>query len=176
MKKLSLLLLIPILTSCASESNNATQSEIKINLPQSCLTSKVFEAVKSEVPNAQFIDSKWEPAPNTELADVLNNGGLACSYGDQAAAIGATIKWVRDGKGNFEKWVSSWQSEGYQKVNLSKYGLPPGYFLQKAQSDTQEISIWNLNFKSGGVWVSIGRTSGTLLRDGENLINAVLTQ
>lgn len=177
MKKLALLLTIPLLVACGSiPKAEPTKPPTSANIPTSCLESKVLKAVANEVSGAQFIDTKWTPAPNTELADVLSNSGIACSFGLSSAEIGATVRWVRDDKNNFEKWIPTWVKEGYEKVNLSQYGLTDGYFLQKTQSATQEFNVWILNFKTGGVWVSISRTSGTSINDGKKLIAAVISQ
>jgi hypothetical protein len=177
MKKLAIFLIAPILVACSSTSNTTpSKTAVSINIPISCPDSKVLAAVSSEINGAEFIDTKWTPAPETELADFLSNGGIACSFGISNAEIGATVRWVKDDKNNFEKWIPSWVKDGYEKVNLSEFGITEGYFLQKAQSDTQEFNIWILNFKTGGVWVSIGRTSGSSINDGKKLIDAVITQ
>jgi hypothetical protein len=176
-KKLLLALLLPLLVACGSKSPSIPpQKEVEINIPSSCEVSNAFSAIKKEIPDSQFIDTKWAPAPNTELADFLENGGLACTYGVASAQIGATIRWVKDSKNNYEKWIPEWSKEGYQRVNLATFGVSDGYFLQKAQSTTQEFHLWILNFKSGGVWVSINRSSGESLNAGAGLIEAVLTQ
>ena len=177
MKKFIVFLLLPLLVACgANKKVDEVAPSKSILIPNSCRESKALSAVQSEIPGGDFIDTKWTPAPNTELADVLNNGGIACSFGISSAEIGATIKWVKDDKKNFEKWVPSWLTDGYQKVDLTSHGLSNGYFLQKAQSATQEFNVWILNFKAGGVWVSIGRTSGTSISDGAKLIEAVISK
>jgi len=175
-KALVAVALIPFLVGCGTSKVAAPKQEIKINIPSTCQSAKAFTAVKSEIKDAEFIDTKWQPAPNTELFDVLNNGGIACSYGIQNAAIGATFRWVNDVENNYEKWSQEWLTQGYKRVDLSKYGLASGYFLVKPQSESQEFHIWNLNFKSGGVWVSISRTSGDDLLVGSKLIEATLAQ
>ena len=174
MKKFIIFLLIPCLSACGAAKTTPSKSTSKILIPANCLTSAVITAVQAEIPGSEFIDTKWEPAPNTELFDVLSNGGLACSYGLASAGIGVTVRWVLDKENNYEKWVNNWMKAGYQKVNLRLYGIDSGYFISKPQSDTQEFSIWNLNFKQGGVWVSIYRSSGTDLTSGANIIKAVL--
>ena len=180
MKKLFLFLLLPLLVGCGSSKVSEPtpiKSAIKnINIPAACQDSKVLVALKNEIPEAVFIDTKWTPAPNTELADFLNNGGIACSFGVASAEIGVTVRWVLDKSNNFEKWRKNWIESGYVESNLSEYSLPKGYLLIKPQSETQEFSIWSLNFKSGGVWVSINRTFGENLDAGKDIINAVLSQ
>lgn len=184
MKKYFLLLSIPFLVACGPTSKqNAMPTESPgsnpskaIVIPTSCPDSKVLPAVKKTISKATFIDTKWTPAPNTELSDILTNGGIACSFGVANAEIGATVRWVNDSKNNFEKWSKDWLTSGYEEIDLANYGLTKGYILIKPQSDTQEFAIWNLNFKLNGVWVSISKTSGDSLEAGKDLIEAVLAQ
>lgn len=178
MKKLIIFIALPLLVACGSNQSKepapSKSPSVSISIPNSCATSKVLEAIQDEIPGSAFIDTKWTPAPDTELFDFLNNGGIACSYGLASAEIGATVRWVDDKKSNFEKWLPTWIENGYQKVDLSEFGLREGYFLQKSQSETQEFNIWSLNFKANGVWVSISRTAGDSIGAGRNLIEAVL--
>lgn len=181
MKKLPLLLILPLLVACGGSEKpkpvaTLTSKTVVIKIPANCSESKVLTAVQKVIAGATFIDTKWTPAPNTELADVLDNGGLACSFGVASAEIGATVRWVNDSKMNYEKWSSSWVTSGYKEIDLANYGLTKGYILIKPQSDTQEFAIWNLNFKANGVWVSISKTSGDTLEAGKDLIEAVLAQ
>ena len=180
-KKLLLLALLPLLVACASADKpkpvaTETSKTAVVKIPASCSESKVLDAVQKIIPGATHIDTKWTPAPNTELSDVLNNGGIACSFGVASAEIGATVRWVNDSKMNYEKWSSTWVNSGYKEIDLANYGLTKGYILIKPQSDTQEFAIWNLNFKANGVWVSISKTSGDTLEAGKDLIEAVLAQ
>ena len=177
MKRFLILLIVPTLVGCGTtKSPTPAQKIAPITIPTTCQESKVLEAVQLEIPDATFIDTKWTPAPDTELADVLNNGGIACTYGVASAEIGATVRWVLDTKNNYEKWSASWQSQGYSKVDLVKFGLTDGYFLMKPQSATQEFAIWNLNFKAGGVWISINKNAGDSLEAGSKIIEAVIAQ
>ena len=182
MKRFLYLLCIPLLVACgtkvdvAGKPSGTPVAEPKINIPSNCEDSKVLIAVQNEIPGSKFIDTKWTPSPDTELFDVLSNGGIACSFGIANAEIGATVRWLDDKKKNFEKWIPSWTQQGYEKVNLSNYGLKDGYFLQKSQSATQEFNIWILNFKASGVWVSISRSTGASLAAGSKLVDAVISQ
>ena len=180
MKRLILLLIVPLLAGCGAQSKTSVVTEkakeIQISIPAKCTDSKVLNAVQQEIPGAVFIDTKWTPAPDTELADILNDGGIACSYGIASAEIGATVRWVLDGANNFDKWKNKWLENGYSQVDLKDFGLNKGYVLIKPQSETQEFAIWTLNFKESGVWVSISRTSGENLAAGKDIINAVISQ
>jgi len=180
MKRFLILLLIPLLVGCGAQSKTSVMTEkakeIQISIPAKCTDSKVLNAVQQEIPGAVFIDTKWTPAPDTELADILNNGGIACSYGIASAEIGATVRWVLDGANNFDKWKSKWLENGYSASRFEGFWSKKGYVLIKPQSETQEFAIWTLNFKESDVWVSISRTSGENLAAGRDIINAVISQ
>ena len=180
MKRLILLLIVPLLAGCGAQSKTSVMTEkakeIRISIPAKCTDSKVLNAVQEEISGAVFIDTKWTPAPDTELADILNDGGIACSYGIASAEIGATVRWVLDGANNFDKWKNKWLENGCSQVDLKDFGLNKGYVLIKPQSETQEFAIWILNFKESGVWVSISRTAGENLAVGKDIINAVVSQ
>ncbi|HUW87983.1 MAG TPA: hypothetical protein VMW30_06380 [Candidatus Paceibacterota bacterium] len=59
-------------------------------------------ALKKTVPTAKFINTEWTPGIGTELAEVLNNSGIACSFGIQSASVGVTAAWVSDVKNLFD--------------------------------------------------------------------------
>ena len=83
----------PPVTPIASAT--ATQSPA-LAVPASCIETKMLTALKKTVPRAKFIDTAWTPAKGSELADVLNNSGIACSFGIQSAGVGLTVMWVKD--------------------------------------------------------------------------------
>lgn len=174
-KFLAVILLLPLLTSCGSTVANKVTPTAKVELPTSCESASVFAEIKKEIPGSQFINTPWNPAPDSELFDVLKNGGLACSYGLQSAEIGVTVRWVKD-LGFYDRWSKEWMKSGYQVVNLSEYGLGQGYFLAKPQSATQEFNLWNLNFLQNRVWVSLSKTTPGDLSSARGLIESLLSK
>jgi hypothetical protein len=174
-KFLAAILLIPLLTSCGSTAPKKVTPAASVEMPTSCESAPVFEEIKNEIPGSQFINTHWEPTPNTELFDVLNNGGLACTYGLQSAEIGVTVRWVKD-LGFYNKWSKEWLKSGYQLVDLAEYGMKQGYLSAKPQSATQEFNLWNLNFLQNGVWVSLSKTTPGDLSSARDLIKSLLSK
>ncbi len=93
---------------------------------------------------AKFIDTQWNPSIGTELADVLNNSGIACSWGIQAASAGVTVMWVKDSKGlqstkqEFNLWQLDMKFDGFWiRLGLS-FGdtLESGITLLQAAVDS----------------------------------------
>lgn len=151
-----------LLSGCgtkAEDVNSDGPETVALAIPTNCESTQVLAALEKIVPNSKYIPTSWQPAAGTELADVLNNGGLACSYGLQSAEIGTTVKWVSDSSGLFEKRVSGWFSEGYTKVDIAELPTSEAYFLLKKQSATQEFHVWNLNVKYRGAWIQVSCTA-----------------
>lgn len=116
-----------------------------------------------------FIDTAWEPAPNTDLAAAIDAGGVACSYGIQEAEVGATILWA-PGKAVFDARRAQWQADGLKRVTVD--GADEAWALQ--ESTGVEQHLWQVNLLVDDVWVQI---NATFLRDfaaAEPLINAAI--
>ena len=181
MKKLAMVAFLLMLTACSSTSTpkasttpTAAPTITKTySAPTDCTTTKILAALPTDIPNPKFINTPWQPAAGTELADVLNNAGIACSYGNQSAAIGATILWVND-KGMYDKRITDWGQKGYVKVDLPNLDESSAYLLFKPVSATQEFHIWILNFLFHGVWIQVNATYVNDLNQAAPLINAAL--
>jgi hypothetical protein len=128
-------------------------------IPTDCKQTSILPAMQKIAAGSKYILTKWQPAPGTELAEVLNNGGLACSYGLQSAEVGTTVKWVSNSKGLFEKRVAGWVNEGFTKVDIPGLNDSEAYFQLKKQSATQEFHAWILNVKYRGTWIQVSCTA-----------------
>jgi undecaprenyl-diphosphatase len=147
---------------------------ITYSVPKDCESTKVLEALQKDVRQAQFIDTPWEPAPGTELADFLNNGGIACSYGMQSAEVGITVDWVANGSTLFGNRISGWISEGYQKIDIPNLMETEAYFLQKDQSPTNEFHQYHVKFLINGFWINLSSSFGKTMEDGSGWIQAAV--
>lgn len=143
-----------------------------LSVPMSCIETKVLSVLRNTVPTAQFINTEWTPTKGTELADVLNNSGIACSFGIQSASAGITAMWVSDVKSLFDSHVSKWLEKGFVKVDVPQMEEEDAYFLRKPQSTTQEYNVWQLELKIHGFWTQLGITFGDTLESGLPLIQA----
>jgi len=152
----------------------ATVKPISYSVPKDCLSTDVLAALQKDVRQAQFIDTPWQPAPGTELADFLNNGGLACSYGIQSAEVGITVDWVADATQLFSNRTSGWLAEGYQKIDIPNLMESEAYFLQKDQSPTNEFSQYHVKFLINGFWINVSSSFGKTIEDGSGWIKAAV--
>ena len=147
---------------------------VSYSVPKDCESTKVLAALQKDVRQAQFIDTPWQPAEGTELADFLNNGGLACSYGMQSAEVGITVDWVANGSELFNNRILGWLAEGYQKIDIPNLMESEAYFFQKDQSPTNEFSQYQVKFLINGFWINLSSSFGETIEDGSGWIKAAV--
>ena len=153
--------LTPTLAACGGDTTN---------IPSSCPQGEFLAAVNSYVDGSVFIDTPWEPAPNTDLAAALDAGGVACSYGIQEAEVGATVLWSTAEA--FESRRAQWQADGQVQVEVS--GADEAWALQ--ESNGSETHLWALNLLVGDAWIHIGATFLPDLDSARTLIDAAIAE
>ncbi len=125
-------------------------------------------------PKSVWVDTKWKPAHGTDLEQIINNGGIACSYGVQRAAIGLTTYWALDDGTLFNSRVPLWTKAGFVKVDVPGISESQAYFLLKRQSSTQEFHLWQLDMLVNGAWIQLGVSFGDSLAANQSLIDATV--
>jgi len=169
-----------VISSSASSKISEPVSSVQVEpsqnyvVPEDCQSTEVLAALQKDVRQAQFIDTPWEPAPGTELADFLDNGGIACSYGIQSAEVGITVDWVENTKSLYEARTSSWLTEGFEEVDIPGVDEESAYFLHKDQSPTNEFHIYRLNFLYNGIWIQLSSSFGNTIEDASGWIEAAV--
>ncbi len=186
MKRLIFLIapLLFSLTACAHSTDGHTavtsaptaskSSAMTYAVPASCTQTSILATISPLIKGATVINSRWEPAAGTELADFLDNGGIACSYGNAQAEIGTTIKWVSDADLLFTKREVDWARVKYAKVVIPGKDVTAAYFLFKPVGPTQEFQIWALNILIGGTWIQINTSYLHDLEGATSLIDAAI--
>jgi len=159
----------------SAKTDTATSvAPISYSVPKDCQSTKVLAALQKDVRQAQYIDTPWQPSPGTELADFLNNGGIACSYGMQSAEVGITVNWVANATKLFSNRTSGWLAEGYEKIDIPNLMETEAYFLQKDQSPTNEFHQYHVKFLINGFWINLSATFGKTIEDGSGWIAAAV--
>ncbi|MEI8065753.1 MAG: hypothetical protein WCH42_00295 [Actinomycetes bacterium] len=177
-------LLIPLgaatllLSACGTLASKPTPSATPIavvyRIPTSCDSTGMLKAIKSSIANAEVIATQWTPAPGTELADVIDHGGIACSYGVQSAEIGATAMWVENKGQMFEYRIPAWLNAGYKRVDVTGYPKSRAYLLFKPQSPTQEFRVWQLEMLVDGFWIRLSTSSGDTTESNLHFVTAAV--
>lgn len=167
------LISLMFISGCASNEPSAAPV-VEKTIPANCETTHVLPLLQQTVVNAKYIVMPWQPAPGTELADVLDNGGIACTYGDQPAEIGVTVMWVKDTGTLYSNRTAGWTASDYEKVDLPGMNEESAYYLYKPQSQDQEFHVWLLNMKVDGVWIQLSSSMANSLEDGQPYLAAAV--
>lgn len=148
------------LAACSSQSASA---------PTTCPQGEFLAAVQQYVPDSQFVDTPWEPAPGTDLEAVINSGGVACSYGIQEAEIGTTVMWAQ-GAELFASREDQWEADGYSPVTID--GTDTAWAL--IEEAGVESHLWILNLLVDDVWIQMNATFFRDVASADDLIAAAI--
>ena len=138
-------------------------------VPSACPQGDFLAAVERYVPGSAFIDTPWEPAPDTDLRAALDAGGIACSYGIQEAEVGATILWTPSAA-TFESRRTVWQADGQERVDVP--GADEAWALRESAGTEQHL--WALNLLVDGAWIQVNATFLSDLDEAQPLVDAAI--
>lgn len=150
-----------VASSCASDPG--------ATVPSACPKGDFLAAVERYVPGSTFIDTPWEPAPDTDLKAALDAGGVACTYGIQEAEAGATILWVPSASA-FESRRAVWKADGQERVDVP--GADEAWAL--GESTGTERHLWALNLLVDGAWIQVNATFLSDLDEAQPLVDAAI--
>jgi hypothetical protein len=139
-------------TSSASEPPTS-QAEPRES-PKTCGLDEMVSAFNERLDGAVFIPTEWQPAEGTDLFDVYEAGGIACTYGIESAEIGGTVMWAA---ASDELWLeksTEWKSAGYVEADIPELDEHEALVLETTGADGQ--AVWYINFHIGGVWIQFG--------------------
>lgn len=135
-------------------------------IPESCDATAVLPAIQKVLDNAELIDTQWEPAPGTELADVINGGGLACTYGHPRAELGATVMWLDDAASVIAQRRAEWETQG-TAVQID--GTNEAWFIDPSKSNA-EMPSWVVNAIVGDIWIQVRSNIGQTFEQSRDLV------
>ena len=160
MKRISFLLCsLLLLTGCGSsgtknviEDGPGTEASGKV--PATCELAGVNASFAKIIPPSKYIPTEWTPAEGTDLYAVLNNGGIACTYGDQDAEVGGTVMWAPSSLWPDREKV--WKSEGMEWVDIPGIDESAAYKLPDGSTSADGMPAWRINLLINGVWIQLG--------------------
>jgi hypothetical protein len=139
-----------ILSSCATAPAPTEQGLA----PVSCELPAVIEAFNQRLDGAAFIPTEWQPAEGTDLYEVYEAGGIACTYGIESAEIGGTVMWAPASDDFWLEKSTQWKAAGYVEVDIPDVDEHEALVLESLAADGQ--AVWFINFHIGGVWIQFG--------------------
>ena len=156
--KITLFLSVLILTACGSSdvAGKSEQNETtKAKVPISCEIPGVVAEFASQVPGSKYVPTDWQAFPDTDLAAVLDNNGIACTYGIQVAEVGGTILWTPNAKNIWEERKTSWVEFGETPIDLPGIDETSAYALEEG-TESGEMHVWKINLLINDVWIQVG--------------------
>jgi hypothetical protein len=147
---ITLILSTILLAGCSPERTKTVVGKV----PASCEIAEVINEFNAQVPGSRFVPTDWQPLPQTDLEAVLNNQGIACTYGIQVAEVGGTILWASNSKNVWDERKESWVEAGETPIDLPGIEETAAYFLQEGTSPA-EMHIWQINLLISGVWIQV---------------------
>jgi hypothetical protein len=94
-KILGVALSLILLAGCSSATQEATDGKMaQLTPPVSCEQDLVIQSFADQVEGSRYVPTEWQPFPGTDLYDIYEAGGIACTYGIQVAEVGGTVMWA----------------------------------------------------------------------------------
>lgn len=161
----NLLIAILLLSGCSSTdrtpvpspSDETANTDVsKFAVPTSCDLTGVNAAFAKIIPPSKYIPTEWTPAEGTDLAVVLNNGGIACTYGDQNAEVGGTVMWVKNVDELWLTQVKKWQAEGLESTDIPGLNESEAYKLPDGSTSVDGMPAWRVNLLIDDLWIQLG--------------------
>ena len=152
---LSLVATLSLLTGCGSSEGTSQNANIKGKVPLSCEVPGVVAEFAAQVPESKFVPTDWQPLPDTDLAAVLDNNGIACTYGIQVAEVGGTGLWTANATNIGEQRKASWTEFGETPIDLPGIDETAAYVLKEG-TESGEMHVWKINLLINDVWIQVG--------------------
>lgn len=148
-----------LLVGCSTSGDKIDSSTEKTSIykvPASCELDSVNSAFAKIIPPSKYIPTEWNPAEGTDLYAVINSGGIACTYGDEAAEVGGTVMWAINKDGLWDERVSAWQAEGLEAVDIPGVDESAAYKLPEGATSADNMPAWRVNLLIDDLWIQLG--------------------
>jgi hypothetical protein len=108
-----------LLTGCSNSVPEASDGKMaRLKPPTSCEQEMVIQAFADQVDGSRYVPTDWQPSPGTDLFDVYEAGGIACTYGIQVAEIGGTVMWASNVDNLWDRKKIEWLEQGQVQIDL----------------------------------------------------------
>ena len=152
---LSLIASLLLLSACGSTVTDSQSEIFQAKVPASCEIPEVIAEFAAQVPGSKYVPTGWQAFPDTDLAAVLDNNGIACTYGIQVAEVGGTVLWTPDATNIWEQRKTSWIEFGETPIDLPGIDETSAYVLKEG-TESGEMHVWKINLLINDVWIQVG--------------------
>jgi hypothetical protein len=151
---LSLIASLLLLSACGSTVTDSQSEIFQAKVPASCEIPEVIAEFAAQVPGSKYVPTDWQAFPDTDLAAVLDNNGIACTYGIQVAEVGGTVLWTSNAKNIWEQRKTSWVEFGETPIDLPGISETSAYVLKEA-TESGEMHVWKINLLINDAWIQV---------------------
>jgi hypothetical protein len=170
---LSLIASLLLITACGSTGADSQSENVKAKVPASCEIPEVVAEFAAQVPESKFVPTDWQPLPDTDLAAVLDNNGIACAYGIQVAEVGGTVLWTANAENIWEQRKASWIEFGETPIDLPGIDETAAYVLKEG-TESGEMHVWKVNLLINDVWIQVGASFFQDVKEALPIIKAAI--
>lgn len=175
-KVISALISIFLVAGCSSTvANEMSGAESQLKPPSNCEQSAVIDAFAVQVPGSKYVPTDWQPAEGTDLYDVYQAGGIACTYGIQVAEVGGTVMWAPDKENLWDRKRQEWLSLGQKQIDLPGIDEQDAYILKEGSTSADEIHVWGVNLLINGVWIQVNASFLQNIDEATPIIEAAIS-
>ncbi len=154
----ALVLLTALLVSGCSSNSTETSAPKMMQLtpPTSCEQKLVVQAFADQVEGSRYVPTEWQPSPGTDLFDVYEVGGIACTYGIQVAEVGGTVMWASNIDNLWDTKKAQWLEQGQVEIDLPVLNETDAVILKEGSTSADEMHVWAINLLINDVWIQVG--------------------
>jgi uncharacterized protein YceK len=146
-----------LLAGCSTSAPEASDGKMaQLTPPSSCEQELVIQAFADQVEGSRFVPTDWQPSPGTDLFDVYEAGGIACTYGIQVAEVGGTVMWASNVDNLWDRKKTQWLEQGQVQIDLPGINETDAVILQEGSASGGEMHVWAINLLINDVWIQVG--------------------
>lgn len=148
-----------LLAGCSSSTQENSDGKMaQLIPPVSCEQELVIQAFADQVEGSRYVPTDWQPSPGTDLYDIYEAGGIACTYGIQVAEVGGTVMWAPNVDNLWESKKTQWLEQGQVEIDLPGINETDAVILKEGSTSTDEMHVWAINLLINDVWIQVGAT------------------
>ena len=156
-KILGVALSLILLAGCSSATQEATDGKMaQLTPPVSCEQDLVIQSFADQVEGSRYVPTEWQSFPGTDLYDIYEAGGIACTYGIQVAEVGGTVMWASNVDNLWDTKKTQWLEQGQVQIDLPGINETDALILKEGSTSADEMHVWAINLLINDVWIQVG--------------------
>ena len=146
-----------LVVGCSSPTQETSEGKMaQLTPPVSCEQELVIQAFADQVEGSRYVPTDWQPSPGTDLYDIYEAGGIACTYGIQVAEVGGTVMWASNVDNLWDSKKTQWLEQGQVQIDLPGINETDAVILKEGSTSADEMHVWAINLLINDVWIHVG--------------------